>query len=390
MLPEKLCPQLRSVQSCSHVQPFATPWTACTPGFLVVPKVCEAVNVNSTRWKIASAYEVKDSFSLPQELMICKIFYMCIQSVTPSCLTLCNPTDCSNEASLSITNSQSCSNSCPLNQWCHPTISSSVVPFSSHIQSLPASGSYVASQFFASGGQSIGVSTSASVLPLNIQDWFPLGWLGWISLQAKGLSRVLSNTTAQKYQFFGAQLYSPTCMSMTTGKAIALARWAFLGKVLSPLFNMLSCLFIELLQRRKHLLISWLQSPSAMILQPKKRKSVTVSIVSPSICHEIMRPDAMIFIIWMLSFKPALLTSFTLIKRFFSFSSLSAIRMVSSAYLRLLIFLTAILVPACASSSLAFSMMYSAYMLNKQGDNTQPWRTPFLIWNQSIVSCPVL
>ena len=83
---------------------------------------------------------------------------------------------------------------------------------------------------------------------------------------------------------------------MTTGKAIALARRAFLGKVLSPLFNMLSYLFIAFLQRRKHLLISWLQSPSAMILQPKKRKSVTVSIVSPSICHEIMRPDAMIFI----------------------------------------------------------------------------------------------
>ena len=87
-----------------------------------------------------------------------------------------------------------CSNSCPLSRWCHPTISSSAVPFSSHLQSFPASGSFLMSQFFASGGQSTGVSASASVLPINIQDWFPLGWTGWISLQSKGLSRVFSNT----------------------------------------------------------------------------------------------------------------------------------------------------------------------------------------------------
>ena len=99
-----------------------------------------------------------------------------------------------------------CSNSCPLSRWCHPTISSSVIPFSSCLQSFPASESFPVSQFFASGGQSIGVSASASVLPMNIQDWFPLGWTGWISLQSKGLSRVFSNTTVQKHQFFGAQL----------------------------------------------------------------------------------------------------------------------------------------------------------------------------------------
>ena len=99
-----------------------------------------------------------------------------------------------------------CSNSCPLNQWCHPTISSSVIPFSSSLQSFPASGSFPMSQLFASGGQSIGASASALVLPMTIQDWFPLGWTGWISLQSKGLSRVFSNTTVQKHQFFGAQL----------------------------------------------------------------------------------------------------------------------------------------------------------------------------------------
>ena len=98
-----------------------------------------------------------------------------------------------------------CSNSCPSSQWCHPTNSSSVIPFSSCLQSFPASGSFQMSQFFASGGQSIGASASASVLPMNIKHWFPLGWTGWISLQSKGLSRVFSNTTVQKHQFFGAQ-----------------------------------------------------------------------------------------------------------------------------------------------------------------------------------------
>ena len=98
------------------------------------------------------------------------------------------------------------SNSCPLSRWCHPTISSSVVPVSSCLQSFPASGCFPVSQFFASGGQSIGVSDSTSVLPMNIQYWFPLGWTGWICLQSKCLSSVFSNTTAQKHQFFGAQL----------------------------------------------------------------------------------------------------------------------------------------------------------------------------------------
>jgi len=97
-------------------------------------------------------------------------------------------------------------NACPSCQWCHPTISSSVVPFSSCLQSFPASGAFPMSQFFTSGGQSTGVSASASVLPMNIQDWFPLRLTGWISLQSKGLSRVFSNTTVQKHQFFGAQL----------------------------------------------------------------------------------------------------------------------------------------------------------------------------------------
>ena len=99
------------------------------------------------------------------------------------------------------------SNSCTLSQWCHPTITCSVIPFSSFPLSFPASGSFPVSQLFTSGGQSIGVSASALVLPMNIQDWFPLGWTSWISLLSKGLSRVSSNITVQKHQFFGAQLF---------------------------------------------------------------------------------------------------------------------------------------------------------------------------------------
>ena len=101
-------------------------------------------------------------------------------------------------------------NPCQSSQWCHPAISSSVIPFSSCPQSLPASRSFPMSQLFAWGGQSIGVSASTSVLPVNTQDWSPLGWTGWISLQSMGLSRVFSNTTVQKHQFFGAQLSSPS------------------------------------------------------------------------------------------------------------------------------------------------------------------------------------
>ena len=169
--------------------------------------------------------------------------------------------------------------------------------------------------------------------------------------------------------FFVVQLSHPY---MTTGETTGLTRWTFVGKVISLLFNMLSWwaavywvaqsrtrlkwlssssirFFIAFLPRRKHLLISWLQSTSAVILEPENIKSVTLSIVSPSICHEVMGPDAMILVFWMLNFKPTfLLSSFTFIKRLFSFSLLSSIRVVSSAYLRLLIFLQAILTPACA------------------------------------------
>ena len=124
-------------------------------------------------------------------------------SVAQVCLTLCDPMDCSSQASLSFTAFGICSNSCLLGQWCHQTISSSVTPFSSCLQSFPSIRVFSMSQFFASGGQSIGASVSAWVLPMNIQDSSPLGWASWISLQSKGLSRGFSSTTVQKHQFFG-------------------------------------------------------------------------------------------------------------------------------------------------------------------------------------------
>ena len=162
------------------------------------------------------------------------------------------------------------------------------------------------SQLSASAGQSTGVSTLASVLPRNTQDWSPLGWTGWISLQSKGLKSLLQHHSSKasilRYSaFFTVQLSHPY---MTTGKIIALTRQTSVGKVMSLLFNMLSRLVITFLPRSKRLFISWLRSPSAVILEPRKIKSDTVSTVSPSISHEVMGPDAMIFVFWMLSFKP--------------------------------------------------------------------------------------
>ena len=198
------------------------------------------------------------------------------------------PWTATHQASLSCPSPtpRACSNSSPSSQWCYPTSSSFVVPFSSCLQSFPASGSFPMNQSFSSGGQSIGASVSASVLPMNIQDWFPLGWTGWISLQSKGLSRVFFQHHSSKASilqnpaFFMVQLSHP----YMTWKNIALTRQTFVGKVMSLLCNMLFRLVTAFLPRSKCLLISWLQSPFPVILEPKKIKAVTVSIVYPIIC----------------------------------------------------------------------------------------------------------
>ena len=158
-------------------------------------------------------------------------------------------------------------------------------------------------------------------------------------------------------------LYGPNFKPYrTTGKIITLTRRTFVSKVTSLLFNVLSRFVIAFLARNKHLLLSWLHWPSTVILEPKKTRSVTASTFYPSIHHVVIGLDAMILFFWMLNFKPDFsLFCFTLIKSFFSSSSLYAIKMVSSAYLKLLIFLLAILILAHNSSSLAFCTMYSAY-----------------------------
>ena len=201
-----------------------------------------------------------------------------------------------------------CSNSCPMSWWCHPTISSSVIPFSSCLQSFPASRSFLMSQFFASGGQSywnfsfsISLSNKYSGLISFRMDWFDL-------LAIQGILRSLHQHHSSQASilwcsaFYTVQLSHPC---MTTGKTISLTRQTFVSKAMSLVFNTLS--------RNKCLLISWLQSWSTVILEPEKINSVTVSIVFPSICHEVMGPDAMIFIFWMLSvFYPQQANFFTL------------------------------------------------------------------------------
>ena len=178
----------------------------------------------------------------PQSVTLEKRFFFFLQnwlywcifccSVANSCPTLCDPWTAACQASLSFTISQACSNSCPLSWWCYQTILPSVIHFSSCFLSFPISGSFLMSQFFASGSQSI--RASASVLPMNIQDWLPLGWTGLISLQSKELSRVFSNTTVQKHQFFSTQpsLWSNSHIHMITGQTIALTIQTFVSKVM--------------------------------------------------------------------------------------------------------------------------------------------------------------
>ena len=280
-----------------------------------------------------------------------------------------------------------------IESWYPPIISSSVAPFSSCFQSFPAAGSFPMSWFFASGGQSVEPSVSdqsfqwmVSVDLLRIDKFYLLAVQGTFQslLQHHSLKALILWLSA----FFMVQ---PLHTYLTTGKTITLIIWTSGGKVISLLFYMLSRFVTAFLPRSKSLLILWLESPSTVILEPKKMKSVTVSTFSPSTCHKVMGLDAMILVFWMLSFKPAFsLSSFLFIKRLFSSSSLSAIKVVSSVYLRLLIFLPAILIPACESSSSGFFRMYYAYKLNKQGDNIQPWCTPFPILSQCVLPCLVL
>ena len=178
------------------------------------------------------------------------------------------------------------------------------------LQSFPASGSFPVSHFFASGGHSIGASASISVFPMNIQDWFPLGWTGWISAVQGTLKSHLQHHSSKASILWLSDFFIVQLSSIHDHWK---NQWCtFVGKVMCLLFNMLSRLVTALLPRSKHLLISWQQSPSAVILESKKIASV--STVSPSICHKVIGSDAMILVFWMLSVKPTFsLSSFTFI-----------------------------------------------------------------------------
>ena len=199
---------------------------------------------------------------------------MTFSSVAQSCPTLCNPTDCSTPGFTVNHQFPEIAQTHPLSRWCHPTISSSVVPFSC-LQSFPASGSFPMSQFFTSGGQSVGASAGACLSnEYSEQTSHRIDWLDLFSVQ--GILKSSPNHSSkasilQQSAFF----YSPTILS--TRRTIALTRWIFVGRVMFLLFNMLSRLVIAFLPRSKRLLISWLQSPSAVVLEPPKIKN--------KVCH---------------------------------------------------------------------------------------------------------
>ena len=205
-------------------------------------------------------------------------------------------------------------------QWCHPTISSSTIPFSSCPQSFPASGSFQMSQLFSIRWPKY-CSFSFNISPSNEYSGLISFRMGWSDLLAvQGTLKNLLQTHSSKAlilqcsAFFIVQLSHPY---MTTGKTMALTRWTFVGKKISQLFNMLSRLVITFLPRSKRLLISWLQSPSAVILEPRKIKSFTVYVVSPFICHEVMGPNTMIFVFWMLALSQLFHCPFSLSSRGF-------------------------------------------------------------------------
>ena len=230
-----------------------------------------------TRWKVKDSKNylmlniqtiLKNKILLPncvcsQTIMVIKIIVVVVVVQSLSHVQLfATMWTATCQASLSFTSPGACSNSCPWSQWCHPTISSSVVPLSSCLQPFPASGTFPMSQLFASGVQSIRASTS--VLPMNTQDWSPLGWTGWISLQSKGIlgkHHSLKASILWLSAFFMVHISHPYT---TTGKIIALTIWTFAGKEISLLFNILSRFVIAFLPKSKCLLILWLQSPSAV------------------------------------------------------------------------------------------------------------------------------
>ena len=280
-----------------------------------------------------------------------------------------------------------CSNSCPLSQWCHPTISSSVVPFSSCPQSFRVFSNESALCIMWPNYWSFSISPSNKYSGLIS---FRIDWCDLLAVQ-RILKSLLQHHSSKasilwRSAFFIVQLSHPY---MTIGKTIALTVQTFVNKVMSLLFNTVSGFVTAILPRNKHLLILQLQLPSALILKLyKKMKSDTVSTFSPSICYKVIGPDAMIFVFWMLSFRPVFsLSSCTFIKRLFRSSSLSAIKVVLYAYLKLLIFPPATLIPIHPAQHFAWCTLHISYIKRV---TIQPWHTPFPILNQPVVPYLVL
>ena len=200
---------LSSVQLLSCVWLFCDPMDCSTKGFPVHHQLPELAKNHVHR--VGDAIQPSNPLLFCCPLHLLPLIFPSISSVSSvqfsQCLTLCSPKDCNTPGLPLSPTPGACSNSGPSSQWCHPTFSSSTVTSPYCLQSFPALKSFPKRQFFASGGQSMGISASASVFPMNIHDLFPLGLTGLISLQSKGLSRVFSNTTVQKHQLFGAQLY---------------------------------------------------------------------------------------------------------------------------------------------------------------------------------------
>ena len=303
-------------------------------------------------------------FVLYLDFLFCIGLSVQSSSIAQWCLTLCDPMYCSTPGflvhhqlpELAQTHKPGVSDAI---QPSHPLLS----PFPPAFNLSQHQGFFWKSQFFTSGGQSIRVSSSG-ISPSN-------EYSGLISIGLTGR------------QFIGVQL------SLWANSHTELTLQTFVGEVLSLLFNMLPMFFIACLPRSK--CFDFMAAVTIWVDFGGQENKVSHCFhCLPFICHEVMRLDAMILVSWMLSFKPDFsLSSFTFIKRLFV-SLLCAIRVVLSAYLRLLIFLPAILIPDCASFSLAFHMMYSTCKLNKPDDNIQLWGTAFSICNQSAVPYPVL
>ena len=282
-------------------------------------------------------------------------------------------------------------------QWCHSAISSSDTLFSFCPQSFPELRTFPVIQLLTWGDQNTGASASPSVLPVSIQDWFPLRltWFDRLAVQGNFMSLLQHHGSKASIlwcsAFFMVQLSQ---LYLTIEKTIAFTIQTFVGRVMSLLFNALSRFVIAFLPRSNCLLISWLESSFTMILEPKKWNChyflfflFYLPWSNGARCRDLSFLDFSLIFNFKLGFS---LSSFTLIKRFFSFSSLSAIRVVLSTNLRLLMFLPPTLIPACNSSSPAFLLMCSAYKLNKQDKIWQLCLTHFSILNQSVAPYRVL